>query len=237
MQTCYDNRNSMVNTVGSLETKYWQREWIELKKSLTLTLDQRSLLIGSLLGDGTMRLGEGARNANYKVEHGLVQKSYVFWKYELLKSFVPTEPKLSYRYDPVKGKYPKSWWFRTIRHPLLTEIYNLWYVGDGYRTGRKIVPHNIEDNLTPPALAIWIMDDGSYSRGTITISTYSFTTDEIELLCEALRNRYGIEFRYHRDRDKGYRMYCNQSETRLLIEVIAPHIIPQMTYKIGFKTP
>lgn len=237
MQTCYDNRNSMVNIVGSLETKYWQREWIKLKKSLALTLDQRSLLTGSLLGDGTMRRGEGARNANYKIDHGLLQKSYVFWKYELLKSFVTTEPKLSYRYDSVKGKYPKSWWFRTIRHPLLTEIYNLWYVGDGYRTGRKIVPRIIEDDLTPLALAIWIMDDGSYSRGTITISTYCFTTDEIELLCEALRSRYGIEFRYHRDRDKGYRMYSNQSQTRLLIEAIAPYIIPSMRYKIGIKTP
>ncbi|MDO8569496.1 MAG: LAGLIDADG endonuclease [bacterium] len=227
----------MVNTVGSLETKYWQSKWIKLKESLAITPEQRSLLIGSLLGDGTMRRGEGARNANYKVEHGLVQKSYVFWKYELLKPFVPTEPKLSYRYDPVKGKYPKSWWFRTIRHPLLTEIYNLWYVGDRYRTGRKIVPRTIEDDLTPLALAIWIMDDGSYARGTITISTYCFTTDEIELLCEALRSRYGIVARYHRDRDKGYRMYCNQSQTRLLIEEITPYIIPSMTYKIGFKTP
>src|SRR3990167_9571358 len=132
----------MVNTVGSLETKYWQGAWIGLKQSLTLTRDQRALLVGSLLGDGTMRRGEGARNANYKVEHGLAQKSYVFWKYELLKSFVATDPALSYRYDSVKGKYPKSWWFRTIRHPLLTEIYNLWYTGDEYRTGRKIVPHN-----------------------------------------------------------------------------------------------
>jgi hypothetical protein len=227
----------MVNTVGSLETKYWQSKWIDLKKSLALTHDQRSLTVGSLLGDGTMRLGEGARNANYKVEQGLVQKSYVFWKYELFKPFVPTEPKLSYRYDPVKGKYPKSWWFRTVRHPLLTEIYKLWYVGDGYRTGRKIVPKTIAEELTPLALAIWIMDDGSYSRSTITISTYSFTTEEIELLRDALRNRYGIVSRYHRDRDKGYRMYCNQSETKRLIEVITPYIIPSMMYKIGFKTP
>jgi recombination protein RecA len=227
----------MVNTVGSLETKYWQSKWIDLKKSLVLTLEQRSLIAGSLLGDGTMRLGEGARNANYKVEQGLVQKSYVFWKYKLLKSFVPAEPKLSYRYDSVKGKYPKSWWFRTVRHPLLTEIYHLWYVGDEYRTGRKIVPKTIEGELTPLALAVWIMDDGSYSRGTITISTYSLTTDEIEMLCDALRNRYGIKARYHRDRDKGYRMYCNQSETKRLVETITPYIIPSMMYKIGIKTP
>ena len=228
----------MVNTVGSLETKYWQRARIvDLKKSLVLTPTQRSLVVGSLLGDGTMRQGEGARNANYKVEQGLVQKSYVFWKYEILKTFVKTGPALSYRYDPVKGKYPKSWWFRTLRHPLLTEIYHLFYVGNGYRTGRKIVPKTIADELTPLALAIWIMDDGSYSRGAIDISTYSFTVAEIELLCGAIRERYGVETRYHRDRDKGYRMYCSQSQTRLLIEVIAPYVIPSMTYKIGFKTP
>lgn len=227
----------MVNTVGSLETKYWQRAWIPLKKSLVLTPDQRSLLIGSLLGDGTMRRGEGARNVNYKVEQGLVQKSYVFWKYELLKPFVLTGPALSYRYSSVKEKYPKSWWFRTVRHPLLTEIYDLWYVGDGYRTGRKIVPKTIAGELTPLALAVWIMDDGSYSRGSIDISTYSFTVAEIGLLCRTLRDRYGLEARYHRDRDKGYRMYFNQSETKKLIETIAPFIIPSMMYKIGFKTP
>ncbi len=227
----------MVNTVGSLETKYWQSAWIDLKQSLTLTPDQRALLTGSLLGDGTMRRGEGARNANYKVEHGLAQKSYVFWKYEWLKPFVPKEPALSYRYDPVKGKYPKSWWFRTMRHPLLTEIYNLFYVGDGYRTGKKIVPQTIGDELSPLALAAWILDDGSYSRGVMEISTYSFTIPDIERLQEALRSRYGIESRYHRDRDKGYRMYCNQSQTRLLIEAIAPYVIPSMAYKIGIKTP
>ena len=50
------------------------------KKSLALTTKQRSLIIGSLLGDGTMRLGENAINANFKVEHGLAQKDYVLWK-------------------------------------------------------------------------------------------------------------------------------------------------------------
>ena len=69
------------------------------------------------------------------------------------------------------------------------------------------------------------------------ISTYSFTIPDIERLQEALRNRYGIESRYHRDRDKGYRMYCNQSQTRLLIEAIAPYVIPSMAYKIGLETP
>jgi hypothetical protein len=63
----------MVNTVGSCENKYWHKKWIPIKKALALNLKQKALIIGSLLGDGTMRLGKGARNVNFKVEHGLMQ--------------------------------------------------------------------------------------------------------------------------------------------------------------------
>ena len=228
---------STVNTVGSLETKYWHRTLIPFKQLLVITPEQRSLIVGSLLGDGTMRLGENARNVNYKIDHGLEQKEYVFWKYKILRPLVLTEPKLSYRYDPIKGKYPKSWWFRTVRHPLLTEIYNLWYLGDGYRAGRKIVPKNIGDDLNPLALAAWIMDDGCYSNGIIDISTYSFELSEINVLQDVFRDRYGIKFSFHKDRDKGYRMYSNKADTKVLASIIAPYIIDSMKYKIGFKTP
>lgn len=52
--------------------------------------------------------GDGAVNANFKVEQGLVQKEYVFWKYAILKSLVFTEPKISFRYDSGGKRYPKS---------------------------------------------------------------------------------------------------------------------------------
>src|SRR3989338_11394819 len=201
----------MVNIVGSYENKYWCKgckDWSSIKRDISLSSIQRSLIVGSLLGDGTMWLGDGGINANYKVEQGLVQKPYVFWKYELLKSVVTTEPKLSYRYDPVKGKYPKSWWFRTIRHPLLTEIYDLFYEREGYRNGRKIVPKIIARELTPLGLAAWIMDDGSYSRGHIDISTYSFTLTDIDILAATLKEKFGITSTFYKDRDKGYRMFC-----------------------------
>ena len=228
---------STVNIVGSYETKYWWGTWIPVKNSIVITPEQRAFLVGSLLGDGTMRIGENAKNANYKVEQGLEQKEYVFWKYKLLKPFVFTEPKISYRYDPVKGKYPKSWWFRTIRHPLLTEIYDLFYERDGYLTGRKVVPETIAHELTPFGLAVWIMDDGSYSQGKIDISTYSFALSEINLLCAVLRKKFGITSKFYKDRDKGYRMYCNQVETQKLIKIIAPYFIDSMKYKLGFVTP
>lgn len=223
----------MVNTVGSCENKHWQKKWAGLKKDLVLTPTQRSFMIGSLLGDATMRVGKRAINANFKIEHGLQQKDLVFWKYEILKNLVYTEPKISMRNDQEGNSYEKSWWFRTIRHPLLTEIYNRFYTREGYRTGRKIIPQDIGENLDAFALAVWIMDDGSYSRDCIDISTYSFHLSEIHLLQAAIESNFDVHMKYHSDRNKGYRMYCNKNETKKLIRTIYPYIIPSMMYKIG----
>ena len=198
---------------------------------------QKALIIGSLLGDGTMRLGKGARNVNFKVEHGLMQKDYVRWKYEVLKPFVFTKQKMSYRYNENGDRYAKSWWFRTIRHPILTQIYREFYKGEKYRNGRKIVPSWIEEEISPLVLAVWIMDDGSYSKGRIDISTYSFSLEEINTLQESIKKVFGVRANYHRDRDKGFRMYFNKENTKKLIEIIRPYIIPSMMYKIGFRNP
>lgn len=222
------------NTVGSCENINWQKKWRSIKEKTVLTREQKSLIIGSLLGDGTMRVGRNAIHANFKVEHGLAQKEYVLWKYEILKPLVFTEAKLSYRYRANGEKYPKSWWFRTIRHPLLTEIYQKFYESEGYRNGKKLIPSDLETDLNPLSLSVWIMDDGCFYKGKIDISTYSFSISDIEKLKEIFQEKFGIEMNHYRDRDKGYRMYCRKSETEKLIKIIQPYIIPPMQYKIGF---
>jgi ubiquinol-cytochrome c reductase cytochrome b subunit len=221
----------MVNAVGSRTNKHWQKKWIAVKEQCIITPVQHSLIIGSLLGDGTMRVGSGAVNANFKIEQGIAQKAYVFWKYEILKPLVFTEPKVSYR-NGINGKYEKSWWFRTVRHPLLTDIYKSFYT-EKIRVGKKVVPLDIENYLDPLAIAVWIMDDGSYSKGKIDISTYSFTLEEINLLQNVFKKVFGVISKYYRDRNKGYRMYFNKTETKKLISIIYPYIIPEMRYKIG----
>lgn len=227
----------MGNTVGSRETKFWQKKWVPIKASLAITPRQRDIIIGSLLGDGTMRVGSNARNANFKVEHGLEQKALVSWKYRGLRSLVFTGPRLSYRYRESGEKYAKSWWFRTIRHPQLTEIYRKFYTGEQYRTGRKIVPSSIAKDLSPRALAAWIMDDGNFSQNAINISTYSFSLAEIRLLKAVLTRKFGVAAKFHCDRDKGYRMAFGRAASVVLIRIVRPHIIPSMRYKIGLATP
>lgn len=223
----------MVNTVGSLQSKYWNKKMISLKKEIKLTSKQRSFIIGSMLGDATMRVGIKAKNANFKIDHCLEQKEYVFWKYKILKNLVLTPPQISYRTTTEGVRYKKSWWFRTLRHPVLTEIYNQFYTKESYRCGRKIVPDSLIDSMDALIMAIWVMDDGSYNQEKIDISTYSFTLKEIEKLCSIIKKKFNITFLYYKDRNKGYRMYCNKKETQKLIDLICPYIINTMRYKIG----
>ena len=226
----------MVNTVGSYQTKFWHRSLIPIKQAVLLTKEQQELITGSLLGDGTMQIGSGAINANFKVEQGLAQREYVEWKYKILKPLVSTEPKISYRYKESGERYEKSWWFRTMRHPLLTAIHTEFYrKKDG--KFKKVVPINLKSHFSPLALAVWIMDDGSYSRGKIDMSTYSFTLEEIRFLQKCLKDNFAVVSKYFMDRNKGYRMYCNTTETKKLIKIICPHVISSLKYKIGFGNP
>ena len=67
----------------------------------------------------------------------------------------------------------------------------------------------------------------------------SFSLHEINILQECLKNNFGIIAKYYRDRNKGYRMYFNQEETKKLVKITYPYIsrIPSMTYKVGIHNP
>lgn len=202
------------------------------KAKLSLTPDQVSILIGSILGDGTLRLAKGAINANFKVEQGLVQKDNVFWKYNNFKEWVLTPPKISYRYNNERIKYKKSWWFRTFNHPEITYFQKLFYPN-----GKKIVPTSIGKYLNPLAIAVWIMDDGSFNRGMYDISTYSFTEIEVKHLLKIFKNKFNIKGNYFFDRDKGIRMYFPKSETNKISTLISPYFVNCMRYKLPLLTP
>lgn len=202
------------------------------KTKLKLNPQQKSILIGSMLGDGTIQIGKNAINANFKTEHCLAQKEYVFWKYKFFEEWVSTPPKLSYRYDDNREKYKKSWWFRTVRHPEITLLRKHFYPN-----GVKIVPKNINSLIDTLSLAVWIMDDGSFNEGNYDISTYSFTENEVNVLQECLKNKFDLEAKYFQDRDKGIRMYFNRGETQKIASIISPYVVSCLKYKLPLLTP
>lgn len=109
---------------------------------------QRSIVVGTLLGDGAMRC---KANALLEINHSVHQKTYVDWKFLHLKEFVSTPPR-----QRMSNGGRIAYRFVTRSLPELTPFYRSFY-----RLGRKGVP---EVELTPLTMAVWLMDDGSRSR-------------------------------------------------------------------------
>ncbi len=207
----------------------------EYKNKLVLSQRQRELLIGSLLGDGSIRIPGHNRNANFIVAHGEDQKEYVWWKYSLLKEWVLTPPTRSVRrYYKDKTRNSISWRFLTLSHPQLTEMYQIFY-----RDNRKIVPNDIEKLLISPfSLAVWIMDDGSRNKEALFLNTQNFSFREQERLCKCLKKNFNLDatINVHSvyNGKQFYRIRINTESTRKLCCLVQKYLLPSMYYKLPF---
>jgi hypothetical protein len=184
----------------------------------SLTQLQRSLIIGSVLGDGYIRIMPGRKDAFLEVNHSLKAKDYVDWKYFVLKNICNSEPK---ERETNEGRI--AYRFFTKQDEEITEIYNLFY-----QDGKKIIPTELEMN--PIVLAVWLMDDGSKSNGGIYLNTQQFSMLDQRRLLHKLRE-IGLRARLNRDK-KYYRIRFLKESIPKLIEIVQPYIIPSMRYKI-----
>lgn len=192
-----------------------------LRQTISLTERQRSVIFGTLLGDGSLIETTSKKNLRLQIAHCEKQKAYVFWKYEEFKAFVLSPP--SYQ------RWNQSWRFRTISHPELTEIGALFYP-----QRKKIVPTDIIEYLDPLGLAVWFMDDGAIgSRGQgYILNTQSFLEEDVYLLREILITRFHIhEISLHNDKGRK-RLYIRKNSMKEFRDVISPYLLPFFRYKL-----
>ena len=98
----------------------------------------------------------------------------------------------------------------------------------------KIVPLNIEEYLTPLALAIWFMDDGSKLEPGVRIATNNFTLNEVQFLCDILYKKYNLIATVHSGgKDKGFVLYINKKSVPLFISLVKIYMHPSLYYKLG----
>ena len=185
-----------------------------IARSLAFTKRQEEIIIGSLLGDG--HLARTTRGYAFRVNHGLIQREYVDWKYRELELFTNSQP----------GVYGTSYYFRTISHPYFDDLRSVFY-----RESRKIVPDEFELWLTPLALAVWFMDDGTREGKQVRLNTQCFTRDEHDKLARILEATLGIATTINRDKDR-YRLRIQEESMPRFRQLVRPHIIPSMHYKL-----
>ena len=110
--------------------------------------------------------------------------------------------------------------FKTLIFPCLTFYFNLFYVNK-----IKIVPLNIEDYLTPLALAVWICDDGGKSLHNETIlHTRSYTYQEVLLLQSALKNKFNLITRNYEKEPNQWVIIIPLNQETSLKEIVLPYI-------------
>lgn len=192
-----------------------------------------SVIIGSLLGDayGNKRFVEGTRIC---FRQSIVHKEYLFWLYQFFNNqgyCSKLEPRLYTRTLKINGIEKKyyGYEFNTYTFRSLDWIYNMFY-----KNGKKRIHSNLENFLTPLALAIWISDDGCWAKSGIRISCNVFTLKEVKLLIKILSTNFGLICNVQNIGilDK-YSVYIQSRSISKLREIVSPFIHNSMLYKLG----
>lgn len=192
-----------------------------------LTNEQKSLIIGSILGDGYLRILQDRSNAFLEINHSLKAKAYVDYKYHILKNLCLSAPKERFtNQEKTKSAYR----FYTIQHKDLTNLYH-----EFYKNGRKVISRELE--LNPLILAIWYMDDGSKSLSktnkenlNIYLNTQQFSLSDQKYLLHLLRE-LNIKARLNKDK-KYYRIRILKESVKDFMNLIRVHIVDSMKYKL-----
>ena len=204
-----------------------------------LKKEENDILIGSLLGDGCLRIMGRCKVPAFSVSHSNAQKNYVFWKYKKLKKWINTPPWREERvYHRDRSRKTFSWRFQTLSNAVFSDLHKTFY-----KNGKKIIPENIGLLLkdSPLALAVWLMDDGNKNHQAVFLNTQSFSFDEQKKLCQVLHKIYGFDANINKHgKSNGielYRIRINTESTRKLKTVVKNYLLPQFYYKIPNFSP
>jgi hypothetical protein len=197
----------------------------------------KDMLIGVLLGDAS--IGRTSLNKAFiSFEQSSKKLEYIQYLHKLVKEgglpLINENLKEYIRTDLRYNSKNTSLGFRTQSLEELKPIAELFLNEEG----KKVIPTNIADYLTPRSLAFWIMDDGQQvKRGGITLCTDSFNSDEIKILRDALKSKFHLETTIHTKKGNNEaiyeRIYIKKEGLEELKPILKEHMHESMLYKIN----
>ena len=198
-----------------------------------LSDQQFQVVLGSLLGDGNLSPNRRGRNGvRFRLGHGAKQHGYLDWKVGLLGNI-----EHSTRINDNGAKFVD---FTPL--PELGELQRAVYLGDGM----KFISEEYLKALTPLALAVWYMDDGSFSvrskgvqrrteggSGRIEICVEAMSEGSRTRLRDYLRDTHGLNVRLRTAGAAGKAVLVfSTSASAQFQALVAPFMAPSMEYKL-----
>ena len=194
------------------------------------------MIIGGLLGDGSLTMGQRALVPVYRERHGMAQEGYLQWKADVLTRL---KPRLVPHMAKIGDREYPGVYLTTLANPTLQEFM------DFYDGRKKIVPEKFVDELNPLGLAVWLQDDGTlcaprgnplYAHPTMNICSQGFTWEENEMLVERIRmmtRNYKVTVMKAQNGTRS-QIYISTSALRDVAELTAPYWHPLMAYKFPY---
>src|SRR3989338_1380836 len=195
----------------------------------------KELILGSLLGDGSLKIHKPYKNARFSFRHSIKQKEYFFWKVSELKDISGESCWWEQEKNGLGGTMLR---YQSLACEPLTELYKFTHAH-----GKLTIARRWLNKLTPRSLAVWWLDDGSLivnsRRGVLCTDPFSY--EEHKLLARYLlvvwkvkvsigsitRKRDGIAKTY-------YRLWIRSSEElQKFLRIILPYVpVPAMLPKV-----
>lgn len=199
--------------------------------------ESRNLLIGLLIGDGTI-----SNNNVFKIAHCEAQKDYLEWKINQLKS-------CGIRNNGIKS-YIKTKGFNIgvpVYYTQLNTIHFIKVLRRVFYKRKKIIGNRkLLNRLSAKEIAIWYMDDGHINirkdEGRpcgfyIKISTCE-PKQEVQTIIDYFKEQWNINFyMYHEGKkEDSYSLCCGTKEGLKFIDIIKPYVlqVPSMIHKITY---
>lgn len=197
-------------------------------------IDILSLLFGSLLGDS---YGECRNTKVPSIRFILQQESsnveYLFWFHKYLATHnycSENKPKL---YTRISTNNKRRFYYKISTY----SFDNLKWLYDAfYQNKVKNIPENDILNilLTPLALAVWFMDDGSIVSAGAKIATNSFQKRDLERVQYILKLKYELHCTIlSAGVNNQYILYFSKNNMPLLSKIIKKYMVPSMYYKLN----
>ena len=194
--------------------------------------------MGSLLGDayGDKISGEGVRIC---YRQSIKHKEYLFWVYLFFykrgytSNLQPRQYTRTIHGKGNKGKEYSGYSFNTFTFRSFSWIHKMFY-----SKGKKVVPINIFEFLTPLALAVWTMSSGNFTNGKIELFTNFCVEKKVEKskLISLLKDRFGLDCSIDIRKQNSYVVIISKESVKSFQDIVSPYIIPTLKYKIGLNT-
>lgn len=202
-----------------------------------ITKGSRNLLIGLLIGDGTI-----SNNNVFKLAHSKEQKDYLEWKLKQLKdSGIRNNGLKTYISSNGYNKGKEVYYTQLNIIPFIKVLRRVVY-----KPFKKLGNRKLLNRLSAREIAIWYMDDGHINYRKTKNRIHGFyikiatclPKEELQIIIDYFKEVWDIQFyMFHEGKkENSYSLCCGTKEGIKFINIVKQYVeqVPSMKYKIEY---